>query len=102
MQCRGTTCEHGSGVPDDQDLNTPGDQAVAERSVAENTEEQGRSGLAGGGEDDDDLLMYSAATTRILQGGQPDRSARTVELDYETPESEYMVTLTATDPSGAY
>ena len=82
---------------EDQDPNTPGDQAVAERSVAENTEGKvGEPVVA----DDSDLLMYSVDDTdnfKVDNGGQ---ISTAVELDYET-QSEYMVTLTATDPSGA-
>ena len=82
---------------DDQDLNTPGDQAVAERSVAENTEGVvGEAVVAA----DDDLLMYSVDDTDNFKVDNSGQISTAVELDYET-QSEYMVTLTATDPSGA-
>ena len=82
---------------EDQDPNTPGDQAVAERSVAENTEGKvGEPVVA----DDDDLLMYSVDDTDNFKVDNTGQISTAVELDYET-QSEYMVTLTATDPSGA-
>ena len=82
---------------EDQDPNTPGDQAVAERSVAENTEGKvGEPVVA----EDDDKLMYSVDDTDKFEVDNGGQISTAVELDYET-QSEYMVTLTATDPSGA-
>ena len=86
---------------DDQDPNTPGDQEVAERSVAENTEGKvGEPVVA----KDSDLLMYAVDDTdnfKVDDGGQ---ISTAVELDYEALPDDakyYMVMLTATDPSGA-
>ena len=86
---------------DDQDPNTPGDQAVAERSVAENTEDKvGESVVAA----DADLLMYSVDDTDNFKVDNMGQISTAVELDYEALPGDakyYMVTLTATDPSGA-
>ena len=96
---------------DDQNPNTPGDQADAVRSVAEN--------LVGNVGDpvtadpiDGDLLIYTLsgpdeASFTISSGltptppAPPEGQIRTaVKLDYER-KSRYMVVVTATDPSGA-
>ena len=86
---------------DDQDFNTPGDQADAMRSVVENDDDATVGDAVAAG--DDDLLMYSlsgdyASSFDVDNNGQ---IKTTVELDFET-KSSYMVMLTATDPSGAY
>ena len=97
---------------DDQDPNTPGDQADAVRSVAENL--VGNVGSPVTADDaDGDLLIYTlsgpdAASFTIgsglLKPSPPhpeDGQIRTaVKLDYER-KSRYMVVVTATDPSGA-
>ena len=86
---------------DDQDPNTPGKQPVAERSVPEN-EDGAKAGEPVVAEDVD-LLMYSDDSDyfKVDNNGQ---ITTAMELDYESlPEDAkyYMVTLTATDPSGA-
>ena len=85
----------------DQDPSTPGNQAVAERSVKENAkgEKVGEPVVA----DDSDLLVYSDDSDyfNVNNNGQITTAK---ELDYESlPEDAkyYMVMLTATDPSGA-
>ena len=85
----------------DQDPSTPGNQAVAERSVKENAkgEKVGEPVVA----DDSDLLVYSDDSDYfdVNNNGQITTAK---ELDYESlPEDAkyYMVMLTATDPSGA-
>ncbi len=93
---------------DDQNLNTPGDQADAVRSVAENL--VGNVGDPVSAVDaDGDLLIYTlsgpdAASFTIGSGLTPtpkEGQIRTaVKLDYER-KSRYMVVVTATDPSGA-
>ena len=50
--------------------------------------------------EDDDKLMYSVDDTDNFEVDNGGQISTAVELDYET-QSEYMVTLTATDPSGA-
>ncbi len=86
---------------DDQDPNTPGDQPVAERSVMENTEGKvGEPVVAA----DDDLLVYSVDDTDNFKVDNMGQISTAVELDYEALPDDakyYMVTLTATDPSGA-
>ena len=49
---------------------------------------------------DGDLLMYSISDTTNFSVNNNGQISTKVELDYET-QSEYTVTLTATDPSGA-
>ena len=93
---------------DDQDPNTPGKQADAERSVPENMKTTvGDPVTATDG--NSDMLIYSlggadAASFTIDSGLKADDTAgqiKTAEkLDYETKYS-YMVVVTATDPSGA-
>ena len=82
----------------DQDPNTPGDQEVAEREVPENMKTTVGNAIVA---EDDDLLMYSVDDdTNFSVDGNGQISTK-VELDFET-QSEYMVTLMAMDPSGAY
>ena len=95
---------------DDQDPNTPGDQADAEREVPEN-----EKGFAVGDPviaddaDSGDLLIYSlsgpdAASFTIdsgLKASDSEGQIKTaVELDFET-RTDYMVVVMAMDPSGA-
>ena len=87
---------------EDQDLSTPGDQAVAVRSVAENMDkvDVGAPVVA----KDDDLLMYAVSDTTNFSVTNEGQIKTKVKLDYESlPEDAkyYMVTLTAMDPSGA-
>ena len=87
--------------PKDNDPNMPGDQEVAERSVPENTKGKvGEPVVA----DDKDLLIYTVDDTDNFSVDNDGQISTAVELDYEAlPEDAkyYMVTLTATDPSGA-
>ncbi|MCY4527777.1 MAG: cadherin domain-containing protein, partial [Chloroflexi bacterium] len=88
---------------DDQDLNTPGEQADASRSVMENEDGAPVGDPVTAADGDDDLLMYSlsgdgADAFKTDNNGQ---ISTAMKLDYET-QNEYMVVLTATDPSGAY
>ena len=88
---------------DDQDVNTPGDQADAERSVPENADGENVGDPVTALPMDGDLLLYTlsggdAGSFKInRESGQ---ITTAVELDYETKDS-YMVVVTATDPSGA-
>ena len=94
---------------DDQDPNTPGKQADATRSVAENVKDM-NVGDPVTASDKDDKLIYSlsgadAASFTIVSGLKGDGGGEgqiktAVKLDYETNDS-YMVVVTATDPSGA-
>ena len=88
--------------PDDNDPNTPGDQAVAEREVPENkTTTVGAPVRA----EDVDLLMYSISDSTNFSVTDDGQISTEVKLDYEAlPEDAkyYMVMLTATDPSGAF
>ena len=89
----------------DQDATTPGDQSDSTtRTVAENVD----AGTTIGGtvhaiDDDEDLMMYTLSGadadsfTVVRNDGQLKTKAK---LDYET-KKVYMVTVTATDPSGA-
>ena len=86
----------------DQDLSTPGDQAVAVRSVAENMEkvDVGAPVVA----EDDDLLMYAVDDTTRFSVNNDGQIKTKVKLDYESLPGDakyYMVMLTAMDPSGA-
>ena len=92
---------------DDQDPNTAGKQADAERSVPENAESMNVGDPVTAS--DSDMLIYSlggadAASFTIQSGLKKDDTAgqiKTAEkLDYETKDM-YMVVVTATDPSGA-
>ena len=93
-----------NGAPEfanDQDLNTPGDQADAMRSVPERLDDEPVGGAVTA-RDDDPLLTYSlsgddATTFKTDNNGQ---ISTAMKLDFET-KSEYIVVLTATDPSGA-
>ena len=87
---------------DDQDPSTPGKQAVAERSVAENAKDErvGDPVVA----EDGDLLLYSISDTANFTVDNDGQIMTKMELDYEAlPEDAkyHMVTLTAVDPSGA-
>ena len=95
----------------DQDRNVPGDQTESvTREVAENTKADKIVGIEGftATDADGDLLMYAltGADADSFQLSDPTRTGNTVELrtkaalDYET-KTTYMVTITATDPSGA-
>ena len=83
---------------EDQDPNAAGDQAAAEREVAENMETTVGDAVVA---DDGDLLMYAVSDTTNFKVDNDGLISTKVELDYET-QSEYTVVLTATDPSGAY
>ena len=90
---------------DDQDLNTPGDQADAMRSVPENEDEEPVGDSVPADDGDGDLLMYSlsgddASPFTVNNNGQIS-TKKDMKLDFET-KSSYMVVLMATDPSGAY
>ena len=88
---------------DDQDVNTPGDQADAERSVPENESGENVGDPVTALPVDGDLLLYSFSGDDMgsfkinRESGQ---ITTAVKLDYETKDS-YMVVVTATDPSGA-
>ena len=87
---------------DDQDLNTAGKQAVAEREVMENAKgaNVGDPVVAS----DADLLMYSISDSTNFSVDNNGQIKTKVALDYEAlPEDAkyHMVTLTAEDPSGA-
>ena len=86
----------------DQDPSTPGNQAVAERSVAENAKgaKVGEPVVAA----DSDLLVYSISDTTNFAVDNDGQITTKVELDYEALPDDakyHMVELTATDPSGA-
>ncbi len=91
---------------DDQDLNTAGNQAAAERSVAENADgaDVGEPVNA----TDSDLVKFSlgGADAASFKLGDPPAGSNSVQiktakkLDYET-KSSYSIVVTATDPSGA-
>ena len=100
---------------DDQDPNTPGKQADAERSVPENVKGANVGDAVTASDKDSsetnmELLIYSlsgadAASFTIVSGLKGDGSGagqiKTAEkLDYETKDM-YMVVVTATDPTGA-
>ena len=93
----------------DQDLTTPGDQSdSASRTVMENTASDMNIGSAvTAGDSDDDLMLYTLGGP---DGGMFNIDRKTGQLktkaalDYEAlPEGAkyHMVTVTATDPSGA-
>ena len=88
---------------DDQDVNTPEDQADAERSVEENDKGANVGDPVTALPVDGDLLLYTlsgddAGSFKIdRESGQITTAEK---LDYETKDS-YMVVVTATDPSGA-
>ena len=90
---------------DDQDLNAPGDQADAMRSVPENEDEEPVGDPVSADDGDNDLLMYAltgddASPFTVNNNGQIS-TKKDMKLDFET-KSSYMVVLMATDPSGAY
>ena len=95
----------------DQDLVTPGDQSDStSRSVAENTEADKSIGAAVTADDADettagrlDKLLYTLSGTDAASFKIDRRTGQIktkAALDYET-KNVYMVTVTATDPSGA-
>ena len=86
---------------DDQDHNTPGNQADAEREVVEN--EKGATVGDAVTASDTDLLMYTIGGTDAASfeiGRDTGQITTKAKLDYET-KSSYTVVVTATDPSGA-
>ena len=85
---------------DDQDLNTPGKQADAERSVPENEDDFNVGEAVSARDDDGDLLIIKIDDTANFKVDNNGQIKTKVELDYET-QSEYTVVLTAIDPSGA-
>ena len=89
----------------DQDLTTLGDQSdETSRSVAENTAAKQNIGSAvAAGDGDGDLLLYTLGGADADSFGIDRKSGQIMtkaKLDYETKDA-YMVTVTATDPSGA-
>ena len=88
----------------DQDLSTEGDQSDDDDAVgrAENIADETVGGPISATDTDGDAMLYTlsgddSASFKVDNNGQ----IRTkVKLDYET-QDEYMVALTATDPSGA-
>ena len=87
----------------DQDLTTIGDQSdTVMRSVEENMADETVGGPIAATDTDGDAMLYTlsgddSASFKVDNAGQ----IRTkVKLDFETKD-EYMVALTATDPSGA-
>ena len=94
---------------DDQDPNTTGNQADAVRSVAENADEASVGDAVTATDADGDLLiytlggadaMYFTIVSGLKDGGGEGQIKTAMKLDYET-KSQYMVVVTATDPSGA-
>ena len=88
---------------DDQDVNTPEDQADAERSVSENAGDENVGDPVTALPVDGDLLLYSLSGSDMESfkiNRESGQITTAVELDYETKDS-YMVVVTATDPSGA-
>ena len=86
---------------DDQDPNMSGDQADAERSVAENAKGAVVGDPVTAVDDDNDLMLYSISDMESFSIDRASGQIKTkVELDYETKDS-YMVVVTAADPSGA-
>ena len=86
---------------DDQDPNTSGKQADAERMVAENAKGAIVGDPVTAVDDDGDLMLYSISDMESFSIDRASGQIKTkVELDYETTNS-YMVVVTATDPSGA-
>ncbi len=89
----------------DQDLTTPGDQSDStSRSVAENTPAGQSVGSAVSASDGDgELMLYTLGGADNASFGINRRTGQIetkAALDYET-KKVYMVTVTATDPSGA-
>ena len=95
---------------DDQDPNTPGDQADVVRSVAENVKAASvGDAVTATDADVNELSIYSlsgpdSGSFTIDSGLKADDTQgqikTAVKLDYES-RSTYMVVVTATDPSGA-
>ena len=95
---------------DDQDPNTTGNQADAVRSVVENADKENVGDAVTATDDDGDLLIYTISGTDaaaftivsgLKDGGSGEGQIKTaMKLDYET-KKQYMVVVTATDPSGA-
>ena len=94
---------------DDQDPAKPGDQADAERSVAENDDDASVGDAVTATDADSDLMIYTLGGADAdsftidsgLNDGDTEGQIKTkVKLDYET-KSSYTVVVTATDPSGA-
>ena len=94
---------------DDQDANTPGDQADAERSVPENKKGANVGDPVTASDANKDLLIYSLSgadaesftvDSGLKSGDTAGQIKTAVKLDYETKDM-YMVVVTATDPSGA-
>ena len=89
----------------DQDLNTAGDQSdTAMRSVKENAKGEKVGEPIGAVDADKDLLLYThsgddAGSFNIDK--KTGQLTTKVKLDFEAKD-EYTVTVTATDPSGAY
>ena len=87
----------------DQDLTTQGDQSdEAMRSVEENMADETVGGPISATDTDGDAMLYTlsgddSASFKVDNNGQIKTK---VKLDFET-KGEYMVALTATDPSGA-
>ena len=87
----------------DQDLGTEGDQSeMAMRSVAENMDDETVGSPISADDTNGDALLYTlsggdSASFKVDNNGQIKTK---VKLDFET-QDEYMVALTATDPSGA-
>ena len=94
---------NGAPVFPDQDLTTVGDQSdTASRSVAENKNKENVGGPISATDGNTDALLYTVsgddeASFSVDNMGQIKTAAK---LDFETKD-EYMVALTATDPSGA-
>ena len=90
----------------DQDLVTPGDQSGAtSREVAENTAAGQPIGMAVSANDSDtgDLSLYTLGGADMASFGIDRKTGQLktkAALDYETKDT-YVVTVTATDPSGA-
>ena len=86
----------------DQDLTTAGDQSdEAMRSVEENIADETVGGPISATDTDGDAMLYTlsgddSASFKVDNNGQIETK---VKLDFETKD-EYMVALTATDPSG--
>ena len=86
---------------DDNDPNTPGNQADVERSVAENA--KGANVGDAITANDTDLLMYTLSGTHAasFEVGRDDGQITTAEKLNHEVKSSYMVVLIAKDPSGA-
>ena len=100
---------------DDQDPNTAGNQADAMRSVAENEKDASVGDAVTATDADGDKMIYTLGGADAMyftigsgltlnDAGAPDPAPGQIKtamkLDYEM-KSQYMVAVTATDPSGA-